>query len=55
MSIGVIYGWATLLVMSVFIAISAWAWSAGRRRTYEAAAQLPLEEDDLTSASGKQA
>lgn len=39
------YGLLTLLLMLVFIGIVAWAWSARRRKTYEKAARMPLEED----------
>jgi cytochrome c oxidase cbb3-type subunit 4 len=53
MSFGEIYGWLTVLVMTAFIGVSVWAWSAGRRRTYEAAARLPLEDDDPASGGGK--
>jgi len=54
MSFGEIYGWLTLLVMTAFMGVAVWAWSSGRRSTYEAAAKLPLEEDDPASGSGKQ-
>ena len=53
MSVGEIYGLVTLLVMSVFITATVWAWSSGRRRTYEAAARLPLEDNEPTRGLGK--
>jgi cytochrome c oxidase cbb3-type subunit 4 len=36
----------TVLAMVAFLAIVAWAWSSRRRSDFDAAARLPLEEDD---------
>jgi len=33
-------------MLLMFIGIVAWAWSGKRRRSFDAAAQLPLEDDD---------
>jgi cytochrome c oxidase cbb3-type subunit IV len=35
----------TLLLMVAFIGIVYWAWSSRRRKDFEEAASLPLEED----------
>jgi cytochrome c oxidase cbb3-type subunit 4 len=35
----------TLVVMITFVAICYWAWSSRRRKDFDAAARLPLEED----------
>jgi cytochrome c oxidase cbb3-type subunit IV len=35
----------TLLLMIAFIGIVWWAWSGRRRKDFEEAANLPLEED----------
>jgi cytochrome c oxidase cbb3-type subunit 4 len=36
----------TLVVMITFVAICYWAWSSRRRKDFDAAAQLPLQEDE---------
>jgi cytochrome c oxidase cbb3-type subunit IV len=43
--IGTWRGLWTLALMIVFVAICAWAWSRRRRRDFEEAANLPLEEE----------
>ncbi|HSD73697.1 MAG TPA: cbb3-type cytochrome c oxidase subunit 3 [Steroidobacteraceae bacterium] len=46
MSTGTLFGLITLLLMLLFVGIWAWAWSRKRRKTFERAAQMPLEDDD---------
>jgi cytochrome c oxidase cbb3-type subunit 4 len=36
----------TVLAFLTFLAIVAWAWSSHRREDFEAAARLPLDEED---------
>ena len=36
----------TVLAMLAFLGIVAWAWSSRRRADFDAAARLPLDEDD---------
>jgi cytochrome c oxidase cbb3-type subunit IV len=36
----------TVLAMIAFLGIVAWAWSSRRRADFDAAARLPLDEDD---------
>ena len=36
----------TVLMMTAFIGIVAWAWSSRRRKDFEEAARLPLEEEE---------
>ena len=36
----------TLIMLAIFIAIIGWAFSARRRADFDAAAQLPLDNDD---------
>jgi cytochrome c oxidase cbb3-type subunit 4 len=43
---GIVSGIFTAVLILLFIGLVAWAWSARRRSTYEAAARLPLEEDN---------
>jgi cytochrome c oxidase cbb3-type subunit 4 len=50
---GTFYGLLTLILMLLFTGIVAWAWSARRRETYDAAARAPLE-DEHTPASGEE-
>ena len=45
MDVGLIHGLWTLAVFVIFIGIVAWAWSSKRKRAFEEAARLPLEDD----------
>ena len=36
----------TVVMMATFIGIVLWAWSGKRRADFEAAARVPLEDDD---------
>jgi len=36
----------TVVMFVLFIAIWAWAWSSKRKEAFDAAARLPLEDDD---------
>ncbi|MGE0357444.1 MAG: cbb3-type cytochrome oxidase subunit 3 [Burkholderiales bacterium] len=40
----------TVAALITFLAIVAWAWSSRRRADFEAAARLPLDEDDAPAA-----
>ncbi len=42
---GIAGGVGTLLAMVAFLAVVAWAWSSRRKKGFDAAARLPLEED----------
>jgi cytochrome c oxidase cbb3-type subunit 4 len=44
-NIGTVRGLITLALMLAFIGIVIWAYSKRRKADFEAAAQLPLEED----------
>ncbi len=35
----------TLVLLAVFIGIVAWAWSDKRKRAFDAAAQLPFDDE----------
>lgn len=37
----------TVLLLVLFIGIWAWAWSKKRKGAFDAAARLPLEDDDI--------
>jgi cytochrome c oxidase cbb3-type subunit 4 len=36
----------TVMAFATFIGIIAWAWSGARRERFDAAARLPLEDDE---------
>lgn len=40
-------GIVTAALLLLFVAACAWAWSPRRKRDFDAAAKLPLEEGDL--------
>jgi cytochrome c oxidase cbb3-type subunit 4 len=41
----------TVMAFVTFIGIVLWAWSGARRERFDAAAMLPLEEDELERRS----
>lgn len=43
----------TVVWFLAFIALCVWAWSGRRRRDFDAAARLPLEEIDTRVADGR--
>ena len=45
MDAGLLHGLWTAAMIAVFAAIVVWAWSGRRKRDFEEAARLPLEED----------
>ncbi|MBZ0171644.1 MAG: cbb3-type cytochrome c oxidase subunit 3 [Phycisphaerales bacterium] len=48
MDFGLIQGIWTIVVLVVFAAIVLWAWSGRRKREFDAAARIPLDDDDTT-------
>ena len=51
MDAGLLHGIWTAALLAVFVAIVVWAWSGRRKRDFDEAARLPLEEnaeDDAT-------
>ena len=44
----------TVAAFITFLGIVAWAWSSRRRADFEAAARLPLDEDDTANEREKQ-
>ena len=49
MDAGFLHGLWTALLLVTFAAIVAWAWSGRRKRDFDEAARLPLEEDEPSS------
>ena len=45
MDAGMLHGLWTAAMLAVFAAIVVWAWSGRRRRDFEEAARIPLEEE----------
>ena len=43
----------TLLMFLLFVGIVAWAWSSKRRRDFDEAARLPLEDDQTSAETGQ--
>ncbi len=41
----------TIVLLSCFIGIVLWAWSGHRKRAFDEAARLPLDDDDLGRTS----
>ena len=46
MDINDLRSWHTVVLFAVFIGIWVWAWSGKRKRDFEEAANLPLNERD---------
>jgi len=40
------HSWLTVAMFIAFVALIVWAWSGKRRRAFDEAARLPLEDDD---------
>ena len=52
MNAGVWSGLVTALLLACFLAGVAWAWSGRRRRDFDEAARLPLDEESPGPAEG---
>jgi cytochrome c oxidase cbb3-type subunit 4 len=50
---GTYHGLYTLLLMILTLAIFAWAYSGKRKKGFDQAARLALEEDDKANAGGQ--
>ena len=53
MDTGFLHGIWTAALLAVFAAIVVWAWSGRRKRDFEEAARLPLDEDAETDAEAE--
>ncbi|MEE4184800.1 MAG: cbb3-type cytochrome c oxidase subunit 3 [Gammaproteobacteria bacterium] len=54
MDAGLLRGLYTLFMFIAFIGIVWWAWSSRRKADFDAAASLPLEDDDGHPPATKQ-
>ena len=52
MSMAMFHSLWTVLLVIVFIGIIVWAFSSRRKQRFDAAARLPLEDDDLRPGPG---
>ena len=43
---GTFHGLLTLVALIGFVAIALWAWSGARRRSFDQAARMPLDETE---------
>jgi cytochrome c oxidase cbb3-type subunit 4 len=43
---GALSGFVTAVLILLFVGIVIWAYGAGRRARFDAAARMPLEEDE---------
>ena len=46
MSMGTFRGIVTAVLLFLFLWLVAWAWSRARRAEFDAAARMPLEEEE---------
>ncbi len=53
MEIGLVRGLITAILLILFIGLWFWSWSKKRNTEYEAAAQLPLEDDSQPPSGNK--
>ena len=51
MDAGLLHGLWTAAMIAIFAAIVAWAWSGRRKRDFDEAARLPLEEEAVEGAT----
>lgn len=50
MDMGTFRGLITVILLVLFLGLWFWSWSKNRNAEYEAASQIPLEDDDLPPA-----
>ncbi|HVM98446.1 MAG TPA: cbb3-type cytochrome c oxidase subunit 3 [Candidatus Acidoferrales bacterium] len=52
MDLGAISSLGTLILTGAFVALCIWAYSPGRRRQFDAAARLALDDEALSERKG---
>jgi len=52
MSLGTVSGIITAILMVLFIGIWVWAWSSRRKKDFDEAARLPLDDEDHNESPG---
>ena len=53
MDLSTLRGLSTLLLMLAFIGIVVWAWSGKRKKDFDEAARLPLDDDPVIAVDTK--
>lgn len=53
MDINLFHSLWTVVLIVIFIGIVLWAWSDRRKESFNEAAQLPLEDDELSHHAGE--
>ena len=53
MDYGAYASFMTVVMLVVFVCIIAWAWSGKRRAAFDAAARMPLEDDDRCATAAR--
>jgi cytochrome c oxidase cbb3-type subunit IV len=53
MDIGTLRGLITAILVILFLGVWAWSWSRKRRADFDAAAQLPLDDDSRPPVAQK--
>ena len=48
------HAYYTVVLIVVFVAIWIWAWGKKRKKSFDEAARLPLEDDKVTSIRGEE-
>ena len=48
-----IHAWWTVLLLVVFIGIVIWAYSGARKKDFDEAARLPLDEDEQDTPTSR--
>ncbi len=51
---GLVHGIWTLLLLLIFLGIVAWVWGSKRKKHFEQAAQIPLQDGDSASEGERQ-
>ena len=52
MNLATFHAWWTVALVILFIGIVFWAWSSRRKTEFDAAARMPLEDDESMTADG---
>ena len=53
MDVSVFFGLWTGVLLVIFIAIVVWAWSGKRKRDFDEAAHIPLDDDEMDTLSAE--
>lgn len=54
MNLATFHAWWTVALVVLFIGIVLWAWSSRRKTEFDAAARMPLEDDESMTADSSE-